>query len=263
MIKLRISFFDILKNLILNDSITRHFYSIKYAHTKYTIDLILREILYVLKTGLSWRDVRSPIHWNTLYWHFCRLVNANIFCKLFKLLRKEYSSSHSIYVQLIDSTFIMNKFGKTNIARNKFFKNKNCNKISFVTDSNGIPLSVLIKNGNVHDLSFVDEHIDDLYVLTKKTNKNFTLLADKGYISSALKTKLLNKNYNLMFPLRKNMTRDVTFDPILYKKRIYVEHSFQKFKLFKRVATRFDSFLSSYMAFVYLACSVSIFRNLY
>jgi hypothetical protein len=45
----------------------------------------------------------------------------------------------------MDSTFISNKYGSNKIARNKFFKNKNCNKISLVTDINGVPLSVFIK----------------------------------------------------------------------------------------------------------------------
>ena len=68
----------------------------------------------------------------------------------------------------------MNKYGKNKIARNKWFKNKNCNmqclhsarkkvfflcKISIITDVNGIPLSVLINKGTVHDLSFINGHI--------------------------------------------------------------------------------------------------------
>lgn len=137
-------------------------------------------------------------------------------------------------IQIVDSTFIMNKFGKECIARNKFFKNKNCNKVSFVTDINGIPISVLIKTGNTHDLNFINDHIDDLMVISKKhPTKTFTLLADKGYISNKLKETLLKKRYNLIFPSKKNMKSDLSLNKVLYRKRIYVEHSFQKFKLFK------------------------------
>jgi hypothetical protein len=42
----------------------------------------------------------------------------------------------------------MNKFSKNKISRNKFFKNK----LSLVTDVNGIPLSIFIDKGSVHDL---------------------------------------------------------------------------------------------------------------
>ena len=94
MIKLNVSFLAILKEIILTSKKTKHFYNIKYSHSKYTLDEILKEILYVLKTGLSWRDVRSNIHWLTLYWHFNRLSSCGIFEKLFKCLRKGYVKSY-------------------------------------------------------------------------------------------------------------------------------------------------------------------------
>jgi transposase len=71
----------------------------------------------------------------------------------------------------------MNKFGTNKIA-----KNKNSNKISLVTDVNGIPLYVFINYGNVRDLSFVQKHINDLVILNRKSNNsnnNTILLADK------------------------------------------------------------------------------------
>jgi len=262
MIKLNISFLEILKNIILTNKKTKYFYNVTYTHSKYSLDVILKEILYVLKTGLSWRDVRSDVHWNSLYWHFSRLVKHNIFYKLFLCLRKGYIDKHNTTTQIVDSTFIMNKFGKSKMARNKFFKNKNCNKVSFFTDVSGIPLSVLVNNGNVHDLSFVTNHANDLMVLNKKIIKPVTLLADKGYVSSKLKEHLKSLNYNLIYPQKKNMKIDFTFDKTLYKKRIYIEHSFQKLKLFKRLQLRFDSTIETFKSFIFLAVSQIIFRKL-
>ena len=166
-------------------------------------------------------------------------------------------------IQIVDSTFIMNKFGKECIARNKFFKNKNCNKVSVVTDIKGIPISVLIKTGNVHDLNFINDHIDDLMVISRKhPAKTFTLLADKGYVSNKLKDALLQRHYNLIFPPKSNMKPDLSFDKVLYKKRIYVEHSFQKLKLFKRIQLRSDSSILNFTSFILLAASELIFRKL-
>jgi len=252
MIELNISFLEILKEIILNDSKIKYFYTNKFSHSKYSLDDILKEILYILKTGLCWRDIRSTIKWETLYWHFNRLSSNGIFKKLFLCLRKGYVKNHPIDIQLIDSTFIMNKYGKNHIARNKFFKSKNCNKVSFITDVNGIPLSVLIKNGNVHDLTFVDDHVNDLFVLNKKnSSKSISLLADKGYVSNNVKEKLKEQNYNFIYPNKKNMKENPTFDKELYKKRIHVEHSFQKLKAFKRVQIRYDSFIISFSSFIF------------
>ena len=263
MIKLNVSFLEILEEIILNDSKIKYFYANKFPNSKHSLDDILKEILYVLKTGLSWRDVRSNIKWQSLYWHFNRISSNGIFKKLFMCLRKGYVKNHPIDIQLIDSTFIMNKYGKNHIARNKFFKSKNCNKVSFITDSFGIPLSVLIKNGNVHDLTFIDEHVNDLYVLNKKyTNNSISLLADKGYVSNSTKEKLKDCNYNFVYPPKKNMKDDLTFDKELYRKRIHVEHSFQKLKTFKRIQIRYDSFITSFSSFIFLATSQIIYKKL-
>jgi hypothetical protein len=128
---------------------------------------------------------------------------------------------------------------------------------------NSIPLSVLIKNGNVHDLSFIDDHVNDLYVLNKKCSLTpICLLADKGYVSNNVKEKLKDSNYNFIYPSKKNMKEDSTFDKKLYNKRIHVEHSFQKLKAFKRVQIRYDSFITSFSSFIFLAVSQIIYRRL-
>jgi hypothetical protein len=64
----------------------------------------------------------------------------------------------------------MNKYGINKMAKNKFFKNKNCNKISIITDVNGISLSVLINKGTLHDIKFLDGHFKDLIYINKQNN---------------------------------------------------------------------------------------------
>jgi transposase len=116
--------------------------------------------------------------------------------------------------------------------------------------------SVLIKTGNIH--------VDDLIVLTKKhPNKTYALLADKGYVSAKLKNVLQRKHYNLIYPTKKNMKPELSFNKTLYKKRIYIEHSFQKLKLFKRIQLRYDSSILKFASFIFLAASQLIFRKLY
>jgi len=258
MIKLNLSIIDIVKQTILHNQILAKFYSNTFPNSKYSLDLILSEIIYVLKTGISWRNLRSQINPNSLYWHFNRLVKNNIFRDSFIYLRNKYSELNKTDIQIIDSTFIINKFGKNNISRNKFFKNKNCNKISLVTDLSGIPLSILFDSGNVHDLTFVHNHMDDLVVLSKK-NKHSILLADKGYVSKNLRLQLKNEfNYSLMYPAKKNMKTLPNYDAKLYKKRIIIEHTNRRLKLFRRIDSRYDSDINTFSNFVFLAASIII-----
>lgn len=79
MVKLNISFNDVLKNTILTSKLIGKNYRNTYPNSKYTLDDIINELIYVLKTGISWKMLRSEINSKTLYWHFQRFVYANIF----------------------------------------------------------------------------------------------------------------------------------------------------------------------------------------
>ena len=120
-------------------------------------------------------------------------IKCDIFKKLFMKLRKlctNYSSNCSV---IIDSSFVMNKFGHNKLGRNKYFKNKNCNKISLITDINGIPMSVLVNKGTVHDLTFVPNHMNDLLWTHKNNTVNKTfILGDKAYESKKIVKLLIN-----------------------------------------------------------------------
>jgi putative transposase len=260
--KLNISISEIITKIILKNKNISKFYSHKYPNSKYKLTDIINEIIYVLKTGISWRNLRSSINYNTLYWHFIRFSSNNIFRDAFYYLRNEYSSKTKPNVLIIDSTFIQNKFGKNLISRNKFFKNKQCNKLSVVTDNFGIPLSVLLDAGNIHDLHFVLKHTKDLNKIKHKFSP-VTLLADKGYVSKELKTELNKDGINIMTPAKTNMKPQLNFDKNLYKKRIIIEHTNRKIKMFRRIDSRWDSDKNNLMSFIYLAVSILIMRKLY
>lgn len=261
--KNNISFIECLKSVIIGDKSIGKFYVKKHPNSKYSFDDILNEIIYVLKTGISYRDLKSPIKWQSVYFHYQRFVKFDIFKKLFLKLRMIFASKNTLNVQLIDSTFVMNKYGRNKIARNKFYKNKNCNKISIITDIDGIPLSVLVNSGNVHDLSFIQKHVNDLIVINRKrNNNNVILLADKGYESKKVRDTIITNGYTLMIPKKSNMKVVYPFNKQLYKNRIHVEHSFQKFKTFRRIGNRYDNKFKNYLSFVYLATSIIIHKKI-
>ena len=180
--------FDIkleIKNIILNCNVINKSYTIKHSNTKYSLDLIITEIFYFLKSGVSWRTLRSSVNYKTLFWHFSRFVENNIFLKLFKKIKNYYKNTIQDNTLLfIDSTSIPNKYGINKIGRNKFYKNKKITKLSLLTDVNGFPLSVLFMKGNYHDTTVFDKHIKDAILIIP--NKKFKIVADKGYSSKKI-----------------------------------------------------------------------------
>jgi transposase len=132
------------------------------------------------------------------------------------------------------------------------------------SDINGVPLSVLIKTGNIHDINFIEQHINDIVIVNKKNIKHnkYILLADKAYESKKIRNNISKLNYSIMIPKKTNAIKTYTFNKLLYKKRIFIEHTFQKLKTFRRIAIRYDSLIDTYFAFVYLAISHIIYNKI-
>jgi transposase len=261
MVQINLSFNKFLKDIILNDFNIKKYYNKKFPNTKYTLDSIIEGILYVLKTGIAWRDfIHHSIKWNSLFFHFNRFVQYDIFKKTYIKLKSSYLKINKDDLFIIDSSFILNKYGKNKLARNKFYKGKFGNKVSLITDSNGIPISILINKGNVHDLSFIEKHSKDLFIINK--DKQHTLLADKAYTSKDVRTNLSLFNCSIMVPNKKGTKNKLEFDKNIYKKRIIIEHTFQKLKIFRRINIRYDSYIKTYLSFLLLASSKIIFDKL-
>lgn len=113
-----------LKNMVLKTNKLKDTYIKKHSNAKYTLDTIIDEIIYFLKSGVSWRMLRSPINYKTLYWHYSMFVKYNIFFKVFNKIKKLYTNTllDDTNTMYIDSTIIYNKNGINKIGRINFIK---------------------------------------------------------------------------------------------------------------------------------------------
>ncbi len=245
---------NVLKGVILRTKKLKSTFSVSHPNTKYSLDLILDEIIYVLRNGISWRELRSEINYNTLFWHFNRFSKFGVFKRSFNIYKNKLIKKTNDII-IIDTTTISNKYGRDKIARNRYHKNKNCCKISAITDVRGIPLTILLDKGTNHDLRFIDKHVKQI---RPRIKGKLVLLADKGYVSFKHRESLQKENIQLMAMKKKNMKSFGIFDKNTYKKRIFVEHYFQKLKRFKRVQIRYDSSAINYFSFVFLASCIII-----
>jgi len=66
----------------------------------------------------------------------------------------------------------------------------------------------------------------------------------------------------LLCPNKKGAKNKLDFDKNIYKKRIIIEHTFQKLKIFRRINIRYDSYIKTYLSFLLLASSKIIFDKL-
>ena len=132
-----------------------------------------------------------------------------------------------------------------------------------VVDKNGIPLSVIVKEGNIHDIQFADKHLKDLNFISIKYNiRNKYLLADKAYESKNLREMYVKHNYTVLIPKKKNANNNHYFDKKIYKNRHIIKNTFAKLKILRRIMIRYDAKIKSYMSFLYLGIAEMIYDNI-
>ena len=78
---------NFIKEIIICDKYIKHYYNKTYSNTKYTLDQIIDDIIYILKMGISWRNLRSSIKWQSVYFYYQRFVNNDIFLKISLLIQ--------------------------------------------------------------------------------------------------------------------------------------------------------------------------------
>lgn len=76
------------------------------------------------------------------------------------------------------------------------------------------------------------------------------LLADRGYDGDSIRAKLNAGNVLPVIPMRKSRNKRIGADRSLYRLRNLVERCFNKLKNARRVATRYDKTMESFLSFI-------------
>lgn len=82
------------------------------------------------------------------------------------------------------------------------------------------------------------------------------LVADKGYDSRALREWLGRRGTVAVIPPRRNRKVQYDYDKSVYRQRNVIERMFCRLKDWRRIATRFDRNVKTFMGAVALAATV-------
>ena len=240
-------------------------YAFKNKNQKYDLRLVIVEIIYYLKSGVSYKYYRGPINAKTLNTHVLFFAKNKIFQNVYEILHKEYSKNKTFSKfkhQHTDTSYALNKNGKETLGRNKHFKNKNCYKISTIVDNNRIPSSTTVEPGNKNDakigLTNIDKINENIKIINSKCESY--MLADKMYDTKEFREKCILNNFKPIIDYNKRNTKNKKLikkltkkEKKIYKKRMKVENTFCILKKYKRIQLIYDSYLSTYVSFIYLA----------
>lgn len=132
-------------------------------------------------------------------------------------------------------------------------------KIMAVTDGTGLPIAVHITSASPHEVTLVEETLDQAWIETLPEK----LIGDKAYDSDSLDEKLLEeRGIQLIAPNRCNK-KQVYQDgrPLRrYKRRWRVERLFAWLQNFRRLVVRYEHHASNFLAMVHLGCIVILLR---
>ena len=117
-------------------------------------------------------------------------------------------------------------------------------KIHAVCDALGNPLRFVLTAGLRHDSKPVQELLENLPAKA--------LLADKAYDSDKIVQFAQEQEMEVIIPSKSNRKQQRALDKLRYKTRHLVEDLFQRMKIFRRVATRYDKLNERFLGFVHI-----------
>lgn len=240
----------LIKNI--NKSKYKDNYNFKHKSQKYSLQFILAHIIYLIKHSATWRTLGINIY-NNIYKHYIKLNKLNLFKDTYIELLNKYlikTKNKTLKTLYTDTSFIVNKKGIDNKERNKYMKNKNCNKVSIITDNKFIPIDIEIYKGNLNDSNILQQQFINI---NNKLNYSKYFIADKGYCSSKIRNILINKNITPINTKNINKINKLSIDEKnKYKKRIKIEHIFSNLKSNHKIENRYEKYINNYKGLLYL-----------
>lgn len=247
-------------------------------NTTFDIGIIIRRIVFKIKSGLAWRDVDvnatepNRPSWNTYYYIFNKLSKKGVFVETYKELLLKYfkkQPSGKLRYVMTDTTAIYNKGGVEKIGRNKFFKNKNVTKTSVMSDTNGVPINIKLYDGNEHDSKILIDHLKNPFLIDIQMKRYF--IADKGYDSDEIREELKKLGYVPIIPYNKRNTKDkkklkkmkLNKKQIdILKQRHRIENTNKLLKNCRSVDMRYEKSADAFLQCVYVSCILLILNKM-
>ena len=123
-------------------------------------------------------------------------------------------------------------------------------KIHAATDENGKAMCIFITGGNIYDSTQAEKLLHDTI------HERVYVLEDKAFDSEQI-LKYIEKNRAItVIPPRKNRKEQRECDKSIYKNRNQIERFFNRLKQFRRIATRYDKLLFSFLSLVQFAVAL-------
>ena len=126
-------------------------------------------------------------------------------------------------------------------------------KIHMACDGLGNPLPLFcLSRGEVHDSQ---RAVDVIRYYPARY-----WVADKAYLDVKIRKMIESQGGVVVIPPKSNAKEPWDYDVAIYRIRHLIENCFQRLKVFRRVATRYEKMAINYAGFVSMACVLDWLR---
>lgn len=242
---------------------------------KFDLVEIINAILYKLKTGLQWEFL--PIAelfsgedkpcYQTVFHHYRKWCKAGAWQASFAAIVSRHKSILDLSVSHIDGSHTTATRGGECVEYQGRKKRKTTNALYF-TDNQGIPLAMSEpQKGNHDDVFEIEPRVDEMVSQLKECGLEVDGLfnnADAGFDAKSFRVALGSHGIIANVcpnPRHGEPTEDYLFDPEMYKERWKIERTNAWMDGFRSVRTRFDTTISSWKGWNFLAFIVVFLKK--
>jgi transposase len=238
--------------------------------------LVISGIFWILATGAPWRDLPDEFgSWQTVYKRFRRWCKSGLWQRVWNKLVNHLRRNNviSYYLWMVDGSIVRahhasvggSKKTSTNAGENALGKSRggySC-KLHIVCDDQGIPIGIVVTPGQINEPTVFHSLMDSIpFNLRYKTNRPKALAGDKAYVAGYIFQWIQKLEIENVIPNRKNENKNPGFCKKTYRLRNVVERLIGKLKQFRRIATRYEKTVESYLSMIYLAFTRIILRTI-
>jgi transposase len=238
---------------------------------------IINAILYKLKTGIQWEYLpvnslfsTKILHYKTVFGHYRKWSEEDVWKSCWIQLLKTHRSKLDLSSGDLDGSHTTALRGGEEVGYQGRKKRKTTNAL-YLTDRQGLPLAMSEPvSGNHNDLFEIEVQFEEVVSTLEQADISVDGLfinADAGFDSEKLRNQCEVKGIiaNIIPNKRNgfNDQKDYYFDEKLYKERYSVERTNAWMDSFRSLLNRFDTTITSWKGFNFLAFIVIGLKKFY
>ena len=231
-------------------------------------------IFWILATGCPWRDLPKEFGaWQTVFKRFRRWCRSGLWEKVWsKLINRLRKKKELGSLWMVDGSIIRahhaavggSKKTSVDAKENALGRSRGgySSKLHLACDEEGIPVGIVVTPGQINEPTVFHQLMAAVpFSLHRHANRPEALAGDKAYVAGYIFRWLDKLGIENVIPNRKNENKNPTFCKRTYRMRNVVERLIGFMKQFRRIATRYDKTIESYLSMIYLAFTRIILRK--